>query len=335
MEDSVAAAAGAAAMPAAPAPGSGLRILCLDGGGIRGVFTLDVLRALEAACGGRRVIDCFDLIVGTSTGAFIAASLVAGRSIDAIEDEYWKVSVSFTTAAPSISSTIARAVRGHVIDPACMYGLLTGFLGDVRMEELPATPRLLLVGTDAAVATPQPFLIRSQRLAAEEAGRFAAPYTTDCALKDALAAVTAAPTYYPSFNLGGRTIVDGAVHSNNPVMYAIAEAATVFPGRGIDMLVSVGTGTVSADSTVAPPPSGLVGWANALIAVAQVSEPAGCLAAAMLGPSRYLRLSPTQVGDCGIWETDSRVLAGFRARVVVYLQSMQAELKNAARRLAR
>lgn len=70
------------------------RILSLDGGGLRGMMSLQVLRRLEsllqqrfqdkALCLG----DYFDLIAGTSTGAIIAAGLSLGMSVNEIEDHY-------------------------------------------------------------------------------------------------------------------------------------------------------------------------------------------------------------------------------------------------------
>ena len=63
------------------------RILALDGGGIRGLLTLQILDRLEQelrhrqnAGPGFRLCDFFDLIGGTSTGAIIAAGLARGMS---------------------------------------------------------------------------------------------------------------------------------------------------------------------------------------------------------------------------------------------------------------
>lgn len=50
----------------------GLRILCLDGGGSRGIASVVVLNHIVEALGGVEVADCFDMVVGTSTGAIIA-----------------------------------------------------------------------------------------------------------------------------------------------------------------------------------------------------------------------------------------------------------------------
>src|SRR5262245_34289888 len=65
------------------------RLLALDGGGIRGLLTLQVLNSLEAQLRARyggnpnfRLCDFFDFIGGTSTGAIIAAGLARGMSVE-------------------------------------------------------------------------------------------------------------------------------------------------------------------------------------------------------------------------------------------------------------
>ena len=45
-----------------------LRILCIDGGGIRGLIPSVVIQELEKLCDGRTVRELFDLVCGTSTG---------------------------------------------------------------------------------------------------------------------------------------------------------------------------------------------------------------------------------------------------------------------------
>ena len=67
------------------------RILALDGGGVRGVLTLQFLQALETLITARfgektRLCDYFDLIGGTSTGSIIAAGLACGMTVGALRD---------------------------------------------------------------------------------------------------------------------------------------------------------------------------------------------------------------------------------------------------------
>lgn len=69
------------------------RILSIDGGGIRGVFALQVLAEVERILQGRhgkdyRLCDHFDLIAGTSTGAIIAACLGWGMSVEEVDRLY-------------------------------------------------------------------------------------------------------------------------------------------------------------------------------------------------------------------------------------------------------
>ena len=55
----------------------GSRILCLDGGGVRGLMQIEMLRQIEQRT-GKRITELFDWIVGTSTGGILALALVYG-----------------------------------------------------------------------------------------------------------------------------------------------------------------------------------------------------------------------------------------------------------------
>ena len=56
---------------------SGESVLCLDGGGIRGLVQLEILSHIEDLT-HRRIVNLFDWIVGTSTGGILALGLVYG-----------------------------------------------------------------------------------------------------------------------------------------------------------------------------------------------------------------------------------------------------------------
>lgn len=57
---------------------NGSKILCLDGGGVRGLIQIAILRQIERRT-GKRITELFDWIVGTSTGGIIALALVYGK----------------------------------------------------------------------------------------------------------------------------------------------------------------------------------------------------------------------------------------------------------------
>jgi uncharacterized protein len=74
------------------------RILALDGGGLRGILTLGILKQIENELRQRhgndaafRLCHYFDLIAGTSTGAIIAATLAIGWSVDDIIKKYFEL----------------------------------------------------------------------------------------------------------------------------------------------------------------------------------------------------------------------------------------------------
>ena len=70
------------------------KLLALDGGGIRGAISIEVLAKIERLLQDRLdridlvLADYFDYIAGTSTGGVIATCLSLGMSIDQVRDFY-------------------------------------------------------------------------------------------------------------------------------------------------------------------------------------------------------------------------------------------------------
>src|SRR4051812_18889555 len=70
------------------------KLLAIDGGGIRGVLALEILKRVEdmlkAKSGNAdfRLAQYFDYIAGTSTGGIIAAGLSIGMSVDELLEFY-------------------------------------------------------------------------------------------------------------------------------------------------------------------------------------------------------------------------------------------------------
>ncbi|MBK8081609.1 MAG: patatin-like phospholipase family protein [Saprospiraceae bacterium] len=68
----------------------------LDGGGVRGILTLGILKHIEDKIqeghsdknNPLKLCDYYDLIGGTSTGAIIACGLAIGKTVDQIIDLY-------------------------------------------------------------------------------------------------------------------------------------------------------------------------------------------------------------------------------------------------------
>jgi patatin-like phospholipase/acyl hydrolase len=187
------------------------RILALDGGGSKGVYTLGVLREVEAHL-GVPLAHHFDLMYGTSTGAIIASMLALGLSVEAVQKEYFKIIPA--VMKHSRKTDRSSALREHAKE---LFGdkKFDSFLIDVG-----------LVATNCELERPFIFK-RSAHQAFGRAATFAPGF--GCTISDAVLASSAA---YPLFervtveteNHGTQTLMDGGFVANNPTLFAIADA---------------------------------------------------------------------------------------------------------------
>lgn len=116
--------------------------------------------------------------------------------------------------------------------------------------------------------------------------------------------------------------VDGAVLANSPVLVALCEAAVLWPGAHVDVVVSLGTGTVTPRAQV---PSGVVSWAKTMLELATSSTFSNSLAAGLLGPNRFFRLDAPGGGDFDLTEMRLDQLAAMLALGRRYVARCAAE----------
>lgn len=96
------------------------RILALDGGGVKGVLTLGMLKSLESELRKRSgdpnlvLSDYYDLIGGTSTGAIIACGLALGKSVDFLIDMYLELGPKVFREARAAGFLRAKYDQGHL-----------------------------------------------------------------------------------------------------------------------------------------------------------------------------------------------------------------------------
>jgi uncharacterized protein len=93
------------------------RILALDGGGIRGILTLQFLKTVETLVkqrfgGDALICDYFDLIGGTSTGSIIAAGLACGMTVDALEQLYRNIGASVFEPGGGLAKFLPESLQG-------------------------------------------------------------------------------------------------------------------------------------------------------------------------------------------------------------------------------
>ncbi len=242
------------------------KLLAIDGGGIRGVLSLQILAEIEKlliAASGRpdyRLADYFDYVAGTSTGGIIAAGISIGMSVKEILGFYLNHGKEMFDKA----SIIRRLQYQYKSEPLALqlqevFGAATP-LGAPEIETL-----LLLVMRNATTDSPWP--ISNNPFAKYNND---AKYGKDSNLKFPLwqlvRASTAAPTYFPPevIDCGGKPFifVDGGVTMYNNPTFQMFLMATVdrywidAPPEsrgwktGVDdmLIVSVGTGTSAGEN---------------------------------------------------------------------------------------
>jgi hypothetical protein len=234
------------------------RILALDGGGIRGVFSLAILQRIERLFRTERnnpqlvLRDCFDFFAGTSTGAIIAALLAWGKSTDEIIALYRTKGSEMFTPSSFMGRRNSKFDSGPI---AAMFRHLFGdeTLGTKRLWD-PADPAaqkyLLIVMRNASTGAAWP-VCNNPKAKYNDTSR--PDNNLQAPLWQLLRGSTAAPTFFrpQEIKIGDRTdqFVDGGMTPyNNPAL--IAALMATLPAYnigwqpGVDNLqvVSLGTG---------------------------------------------------------------------------------------------
>jgi patatin-like phospholipase/acyl hydrolase len=229
------------------------KILALDGGGIRGMLSVEILARIEDILrdktGGANFVlaDYFDFFAGTSTGAIIAACLSWGMTVDKIRSFYLQNGAEMFDRA----GLLERYYRHKFQSEKLCAQLQREFGAETTLGSEKLRTLLMMVMRNASTDSPWPVCNNPK---ARYNDRARADCNLDLPLWQLIRASTAAPTYFPPeiVKVGAREFifVDGGVTMyNNPAFQAFL-MATVEPFNlnwpsGADKLlvVSVGTGT--------------------------------------------------------------------------------------------
>ncbi len=226
-----------------------MRVLSMDGGGIRGVDTAVELARREASA-GRLICDLFDLVVGTSTGGILACCAAAGIAMSQAKDIYanegrrifsaptWR---KFVNPAGIVTSKYPADGRQAVLDE---------HLGSTNLSQA----RVPIVVTSFDISTRQVKLFKSRKV---QAGT-----DTDQTLSSVAMATSAAPTFFPPYG----NYIDGGVWANNPALVAIAEALTMGARLEEISVLAVGTGTAT-EQAISLKGTGGLGWLEYIASV--------------------------------------------------------------------
>jgi len=234
------------------------KILTLDGGGIRGMITVEVLGAIEDLLrkklnkGAEFVLaDYFDFVAGTSTGAIIAACISLGMKVDTIRDFYVNSGRDMFDKA-----FLLKRFRYKFEDDKLVKKMQSIFGKETTLGSDKLRTVLMMVLRNATTDSPWP-LSNNPFAKYNQPERREKPHydcNLDFPLWQLVRASTAAPVYFPPevIKMGSNefVFVDGGITTyNNPAFQAFL-MATVEPyninwtvGEHNLLVVSLGTGT--------------------------------------------------------------------------------------------
>lgn len=218
-----------------------LRILSLDGGGIRGIFTAAYLCGLEQRhLGGCSIAGYFDLICGTSTGGILALALASGFTAAELLDLYVKRGNEIFPPVTEnwfgeIESRVrsARSLMYYRYERDALERILKQYLGSRKFGE--ASTRLCIPAFEGHHG---------------EVFVYKTPHHPDFKkdLHEDMVTVglatAAAPTYFRPLEKDGYVMVDGGVWANNPIMIGLVDALSCYNVRRENIrILSIGCGS--------------------------------------------------------------------------------------------
>lgn len=223
-----------------------IRILSIDGGGIRGIIPLKVLEYIEDKT-GRQIHDLFHIIGGTSTGGIIALGLNS-KSPETKQIYKAKDLLKFYTEdagqifqkAKQEGSELEEKVEAddELRNPGWWNPTYSSkgiekylkekFGSDMKMSELEPKPDVTVFSYD--IQNDCPYYFNSK---------------DNYYVWQAARATSAAPTFFPAAKFSEKPdsiFVDGGVYINNPALALLIQAKEKHPNEQNFLLISLGTG---------------------------------------------------------------------------------------------
>ncbi|KAJ6614232.1 acyl transferase/acyl hydrolase/lysophospholipase, partial [Mycena sp. CBHHK59/15] len=215
-----------------------MRLLSMDGGGIRGLSTLLILDALmyrikaaENLDSVPRPCDYFDLMEAQAPAALMLGRLRMGTA-DAIE--------AYADLSKEVFSDLKRFGGDDKFKAHKLEGAIKKIVQDRSTSRSPNETMKGLGAVDEHAKRVFVCAMSAHNMNAS------IPPAMDCTIWEAARATSAAPTFFKPIEIGpsGRkeAFISGGLGCNNPTAQVLKEAERMFPNRHIACIVSVGTG---------------------------------------------------------------------------------------------
>lgn len=186
-----------------------LNILCLSGGGFRGLYSAAVLNKMAVGYEVENFRNCFDLIIGTSTGGLIASALACDVPTSRIVSAFIKhgrrifPTGEYLKKAQRYLLTGAKYSNEPLIDA---IDCLIPDQSDISIQDQDLD--LALVAVSAITHTHRVF----------SGKRFSSEASDKVTLKEAILSTTAAPSFFIPQEVANDRLIDGGISANAPVL---------------------------------------------------------------------------------------------------------------------
>lgn len=192
------------------------KILAIDGGGIKGLYSATVLAKLEEVydC---KISDHFDLICGTSTGGIIALAASLKIPMSKICEFYIQYGADIfnenckKNKLGRLRLKIKQFIDGGKYTSKELRNALITVFGETTLAE--SNNLLCIPSYNITTATPRVFKKDYGCCTEDDTKKY-----VDIAL-----ATAAAPTYFPVKEINDHQYIDGGVWANNPAIVGLTE----------------------------------------------------------------------------------------------------------------
>lgn len=250
------------------------RVLCIDGGGMRGLYTAALLDILIKRVLGGKTADAgkaFDLIVGTSTGGILAAGLAHGVPLENIIELYRNEGPRiFTNPTPTAKGSgllgkipLAAWTRWYTrregaasSGQAALRRALDQQFGDTTIEDLYNNRGIALCIPAVRMATRKAWVFKTPHIPART-NHHAKNRDNKYKLTDVCLATAAAPIILPLVAIDSPddkaahdVFADGGLWANNPTLIGLIEALEITESKCDIEIISLSTASPPAGKVV-------------------------------------------------------------------------------------
>ena len=265
-------------------PARPLRILALSGGGYRGLFTAEILVQLETTLGSP-LAEHFELIIGTSAGALLAAGIACGQDAVTLKQAFIRHGEEIFRRP--IASRLRRLVWKTPYTTERLEAAIVEILGKAAEQKITDCQANLAI---TAVSQTH------SKLRVFAGGDYAVSSSGSISVKEAILASAAAPTYFPTRRPAAETLIDGGVTANAPELVGMGLVNQLRGGlqrRG--RVLGIGTAAPAAGRpSVNLGAMSLLGWMapsrNLLLLTLEAQEDAAQTIARQLLQENYYRI---------------------------------------------